>query len=101
MATDNISLAARRLNDGVVRVTVPLEEARPERQKATVTPRASRADIPRTAIEVFASALDLLTDQIEREKGRADRAEARIAELTELIDRLRRSWWRKLFGSGS
>lgn len=137
MASDNISLAARRLtyaelgavrgtstasaerlvrrrgwqrtlgNDGIVRVTVPLEEARPAKQKAsvtprtvtprtssqTVTPRTSGADVmPRTSAEAFASAIDLLAQQLERERSRADRAEARITEL------LRRTWWRRLIG---
>jgi len=97
-------------NDGIVRVLVPLEEARkppprtkPIRRSAVSGQADSQGDKP--AVRILEEALSALNDQLARERERADRAEQRIDELQALlteerrrvIEILTRPWWRKWF----
>jgi hypothetical protein len=111
-------------NDGVVRVLVPLAEARKSPRRTTlvrtrtssrISPLTSAPDIP-PDVRTMESALELLREQFERERGRADRAERHLederrrvdelqAALAEerrrliaiLTDQRRRPWWRRWF----
>jgi hypothetical protein len=101
-------------NDGIVRVLVPLTEARNRRQSAAAdmspdnsgdvrisglspltSPLISGADIPLT-IRTLESAVEVLRGQLakanqwaEAERGRADRAEQRVVDKDVVIDHLR------------
>ena len=88
-------------NDGVVRVSVPLTEARktpPRTKRVSVSGRRTSPpdnDVVRTletAVSVLSAQLAHERSHTDRERTRADLAEARIAEL------LRRPWWRRLIG---
>jgi hypothetical protein len=94
-------------NDGVVRVLVPLEDARDRRKSADsrvspdkeadvrtsarTSPLISAPDIPRT-VRTLESAIEALREQLrkadqreEAERGRADRTERHLEELREAL----------------
>jgi hypothetical protein len=93
-------------NDGVVRVRVPLAEARKPRKTAVADIRTSAPDITPVLREQLAKA----NQWAEAEHARADRSEQRVVDKDAVIDHLRgrldqlmallaqrRPWWRRWF----
>lgn len=95
-------------NDGIARVSVPLDEAdkrvdvRPGRQggRPRGSPKVIAAgDIGEVIRGAIREVVIPLREQLDRERARADRAEADNAELRRRIAALEaRRWWRRLLG---
>jgi hypothetical protein len=69
-------------NDGVVRVAVPLHEAKPHSDKTPDDGDDDRGYIIRT-VSTLEVAVSTLREQLERERGRTDRAEERAGKAEE------------------